>query len=87
MRHLLVAAALAAASASAIAADVDVSIRVGQPNFYGRLDIGAMPRPQVVYAQPVGTHPRLPDVVAAALLAAGDPPFTPAGTESLDRCP
>lgn len=34
------------------AADVGVSISVGDPNFYGRIDIGNA-RPEVVYAQPV----------------------------------
>jgi len=63
MRHLVLTAAFAAASASAIAADIDVSVRVGQPNFYGRLDIGAVPRPQVVYAQPIIAQPAPSGVV------------------------
>ena len=36
----------------ALAADVGVSISVGQPGFYGRLDIGDYPEPQVIYAKP-----------------------------------
>jgi hypothetical protein len=39
-------------SIPALAADVGVSISVGQPGFYGRLDIGDYPPPQVIYAQP-----------------------------------
>ena len=37
----------------AIAADVGVSVSIGQPGFYGRLDIGGFPQPQVIYSQPV----------------------------------
>ncbi|HQT25019.1 MAG TPA: hypothetical protein PLK99_00275 [Burkholderiales bacterium] len=34
-------------------ADVGVSIAVGEPGFYGSIDIGGFPPPQVIYAQPV----------------------------------
>jgi hypothetical protein len=37
-------------------ADVGVSITVGQPGFYGRIDIGNVPRPAVIYPQPVIIH-------------------------------
>jgi len=37
----------------AIAADVGVSVQVGEPGFYGRIDIGTFPQPQVIYPQPV----------------------------------
>ena len=37
---------------SASAADVGVSISVGQPGFYGRLDMGDYPPPEVIYRQP-----------------------------------
>jgi hypothetical protein len=30
-----------------------VSINIGQPGFYGRIDIGDYPQPQVIYRQPV----------------------------------
>jgi len=49
----LVAAAALAVSASAMAADVGVSINVGQPGFYGQIDIGNVPRPVLVAPQPV----------------------------------
>ena len=59
MKHLiqriLGAVALTAGALSAPAAfagDVGVSISVGQPGFYGRIDVGNV-RPDVVYAQPV----------------------------------
>jgi len=37
----------------ALAADVGVSISVGDPNFYGRIDIGGYPQPQLLYPEPV----------------------------------
>lgn len=46
-------AAIALASSHAIAADVGVSISVEEPGFYGRLDIGNFPRPQLIYPQPI----------------------------------
>lgn len=54
MKRLLFATALAAAvSAPALAADVGVSVTVGEPGFYGRIDIGDYPQPAVIYSQPV----------------------------------
>lgn len=57
MKRFLFAVAVAAATAPALAADVGVSISVGQPGFYGRLDIGGFPQPQLVYPQPVVIQP------------------------------
>lgn len=37
---------------AAFAGDVGVSISVGQPGFYGRIDVGNV-RPDVIYAQPM----------------------------------
>jgi len=48
----LLAVLMAAASAPARAADVGVSVSIGQPGFYGRLDIGDYPQPQLLYSQP-----------------------------------
>jgi opacity protein-like surface antigen len=53
MKRFLFAALLAAVSGGAMAADVGVSITVGQPGFYGRIDLGNAPPPQVIYAAPV----------------------------------
>ena len=55
MKHLLIAAAVAVAAVatSAFAADVGVSVSIGQPGFYGQIDIGNFPRPQVINTQPV----------------------------------
>ena len=44
---------LAAATVPAFAADVGVSVSVGQPGFYGRIDIGNVPPPVLIYPQPV----------------------------------
>ena len=46
-----------AATAPAHAADVGVSINIGQPGFYGRIDIGNVPPPVVMYPQPVIIQP------------------------------
>lgn len=53
MKRFLAAAALAALTLPALAADVGVSVSVGQPGFYGHIDIGDFPPPQVIYRQPV----------------------------------
>ena len=59
MKRLCLAATLVAitASAPALAADVGVSISVGEPGFYGQIDIGNVPRPVLVYPQPVVIQP------------------------------
>jgi hypothetical protein len=49
---LLLAVVLGGMSMPARAADVGVSVSLGQPGFYGRLDIGDYPRPQLLYSQP-----------------------------------
>jgi hypothetical protein len=54
MKRLLCAAAIAAASFPVFSADVGVSVTVGQPGFYGRIDLGNVPQPpQLIYPQPV----------------------------------
>lgn len=50
--YLIAAAVTAILSTPAVAADTGVSIRIGQPGFYGRLDIGGYPPPRVIYPQP-----------------------------------
>lgn len=52
MKRLLFAATLAAATVPALAADMAVSLSIGQPGYYGRLDIDNYPQPQVVYRRP-----------------------------------
>ena len=53
MRHVVTALVLALCGAPAVAGDVAVSVSVGEPGFYGQIEIGNMPRPAVVYTQPV----------------------------------
>lgn len=55
MKRFLIAAAVAAtfSTTPALAADVGVSISIGQPGFYGRLDIGDYPPPLLIYRQPM----------------------------------
>jgi hypothetical protein len=55
MKKSIAALALACVAyvASAQAGDVGVSISIGQPGFYGQIDIGGYGAPQVLYRQPV----------------------------------
>ena len=52
MKNLLIAAALLGSAIPALA-ETSVSINIGQPGFYGHIDIGDFRRPPVVSAQPV----------------------------------
>ena len=55
LKQFLLGIALIAAgtlAASARAADVGVSVHIGDPGFYGRIDIGNYPPPPVIYRQP-----------------------------------
>jgi hypothetical protein len=57
MKRLLFAALLSTVCATAFPADVGVSISVGQPGFYGRIDIGDLPHPELVFPQPLIIKP------------------------------
>ena len=61
MKRLCVAATLFAMSVftPARAADFGVSINLGEPGFYGQINIGDMPRPVLVYPKPVLIQPPL----------------------------
>lgn len=63
MKLFLLVATLAAASVTttALAADVGVSVSIGQPGFYGRIDIGNYPPPMVIYPQPMIVERRVVD--------------------------
>ncbi|MDO8414364.1 MAG: hypothetical protein Q7S51_11315 [Gallionellaceae bacterium] len=50
-KFLFVIAMLVATSV--FAADVGISVSVGQPGFYGRLDIGNLPHPPLLFPAPV----------------------------------
>lgn len=55
-KHFTTLAGLLVASSFVVStaqADVGVSVSIGQPGFYGQIDVGDYyPRPQVLYAQP-----------------------------------
>ncbi len=52
------AAALLISAGPTFAADVGVSVSIGQPGFYGQIDIGNQyPRPSLIYSQPVIIQP------------------------------
>jgi len=57
MKRTLIALGIAATAAlttlAAAPASAAVSVAVGEPGFYGRIDIGGAPPPQVVYSQPM----------------------------------
>ena len=53
MKRFLAISALAVLAGSAGATDVGVSVSVGQPGFYGHIEIGNMPQPRVIYPAPV----------------------------------
>lgn len=55
MKNILIAAAALATAALAApaSAQVGVSVNVGEPGFYGQINIGDFPRPQVIYSRPV----------------------------------
>ena len=73
MKRLLLATALTALCAPAFASDIGVSVRVGEPGFYGQIDIGNMPPPMLVYSQPVFVE-RPPRYVAYAPVYMRVPP-------------
>jgi hypothetical protein len=64
MKRILLATLLGAAALSANAADVGVSINVGEPGFYGSINIGSAPPPQVINAQPIIVAPAPGPVLA-----------------------
>lgn len=54
MKRVFFAAVLVVIAAQAVAADVGVSIHIGQPGFYGQIDIGGgYPPPRILYREPV----------------------------------
>lgn len=67
MKSILLAAIMIAATTQVLAADVGVSISVGQPGFYGHIDIGGFPRPQLVYRTPVIIQPVPVGIVRPAI--------------------
>ena len=61
MQRILLAAVLGASLAGAMApasAQIAGSISIGQPGFYGRLDLGGVPAPELLFPQPVVIAPQ-----------------------------
>ncbi len=46
-------AVVAAIAVPELVARAGVSVQIGEPGFYGSIDIGGFPRPQLIYPQPV----------------------------------
>ena len=63
MKKLLALSILAVAAVPAFAADVAVSVTVGDPRFYGRIDVVGFPQPQLVYPEPMIVQPATPGVI------------------------
>lgn len=60
MKRILYVIVVAVASVlplRVIAAAVGVSVSIGQPAFYGHLDIGNFPQPQLLYPRPIIIQP------------------------------
>ena len=53
MKRLVFFSLLLASTFSSYATDTSVSVQVGQPGFYGRIDIGNFPTPDLIYTRPV----------------------------------
>lgn len=58
MKHRTLSAGILAlvtalAGQAALAADVGVSVSVYEPGFYGRIDMGGLPPPPVIYREPI----------------------------------
>jgi hypothetical protein len=62
MKTAFILIAALAASAASAQTSVGVSVSVAQPGIYGRIDIGNMPPPPVIYNRPVIYAP-MPAVV------------------------
>src|SRR5579871_5511299 len=56
-RLFIAAALLSIGTARAFAGDIGVSVNLGEPGFFGQIDIGNAPPPQVVYPQAVIVEP------------------------------
>ena len=63
MKNLLVLLGAALAAAPVLGADVNVSVTVGDPRYYGRIDVVGYPQPQLVYPEPVVIQPPPASVV------------------------
>jgi len=73
MKRFVLTLVLASAACLAQAADVGVSVSIGEPGFYGRIDIGNYPRPAVFNTRPIVVD-RGPNYVSVAPIYLRVPP-------------
>jgi uncharacterized protein YcfJ len=57
MKRIVVAVTAFCVSGGLAAADIAVSVATSGPAYYGRLEVGNLPPPQLVYAQPILVEP------------------------------
>ena len=55
--YVAILAVLLSPAAASLADDVGVSVTVGEPGFYGHLEVGNVPPPVLIYPQPVIVEP------------------------------
>ncbi|MFM2276117.1 MAG: hypothetical protein RL211_1989 [Pseudomonadota bacterium] len=65
LKRSLFTVTLAVLTHAAGATNVGVSVRIGEPGFYGHIEIGNMPQPRVIYPAPVIIQPAPVGVVTA----------------------
>ena len=74
MTKILSAVLIGMCAGPVIAGDVGVvEISLGEPGFYGKIDIGNFPQPQLIYSQPVVIQ-RAPEFVSAPPIYLHVPP-------------
>src|ERR1700678_4041404 len=73
MTKSLAAALIGICVSPAFAGDVGVSVTVGQPGFFGQINIGNTPQPQLVYPQPVVVR-QAPEFISAPPIYLHVPP-------------
>jgi hypothetical protein len=73
MMKILTAGLIGICAGPVIAGDVGVSITVGQPGFFGQINIGNLPQPQLVYPQPVVVQ-QAPEFISAPPIYLHVPP-------------
>ncbi len=57
MKKLLFIIMISLIASSAYAADVGVSVSIGQPGFYGQINIGSAPQPELINTRPIVIQP------------------------------
>ena len=73
MMKILSAVLVGICAGPVIAGDIGVSINIGEPGFYGQIEIGNFPQPQLIYSQPVVIQ-RAPEFVSAPPIYLHVPP-------------